>query len=224
MKFISWNCQGLGNSRTVRALKKLLSIQQPDLMFIMETKLLEGQYSFFHSLKETYSKHIINCSVLGGGRAGGLAIFWNHCTLNVDIKLSDLNYIDMFISTPSNPHIWRATGLYGYPQNHNKYLTCQLINDLSSTNICSEWLLFGDLNLVLTNEEKLGGNPLDPNLTSSFRNTLAIVIFKTWAIMAASSLGQTNIKGTTLYNAGLIVFWLTMIGFLFSLIMLITIF
>jgi hypothetical protein len=139
----------------------------------METKLLDGQYSFFNSFKETYSKHTINCSVLGGGRAGGLAIFWNHCTLNVDIKLSDLNYIDIFISTPDNPHFWRATGLYGYPQTQNKYLTCQLINDLSCTNICSKWLLFGDLNLVLNNEEKLGGNPLDPNLTTSFRNTLS---------------------------------------------------
>jgi exonuclease III len=105
MKFISWNCQGLGNSRTVRALKKLLSTQQPDLIFIMETKLLDTQYFFLHPFKETYSKHTINCSVSGGGRAGGLAILWNHCTLNVDIKFSDLNYIDMLISTPLNPHI-----------------------------------------------------------------------------------------------------------------------
>jgi hypothetical protein len=33
--------------------------------------------------------------------------------------------------------------------------------------------LFWDLNLVLTNEEKLGGNPLEPNITTSFRNTLS---------------------------------------------------
>jgi hypothetical protein len=78
----------------------------------------------------------------------------------------------MLISNPPNSLTWRATGLYGYPQNHNKFLTCQLINDLSCTNVCSDWLLFGDFNLVLTNEEKLGGNPLDPILTFSFRNTM----------------------------------------------------
>jgi hypothetical protein len=79
----------------------------------------------------------------------------------------------MLISTPLIPNAWRATGLYGYPQSHNKFLTCQLINDLSTTNACSEWLLFWDFNLVLTNEEKMGGNTLEPNITCSFRNTLS---------------------------------------------------
>jgi hypothetical protein len=32
--------------------------------------------------------------------------------------------------------------------------------------------VFGDFNLVLTNEEKSGGNPIEPNITTSFRNTL----------------------------------------------------
>jgi hypothetical protein len=33
--------------------------------------------------------------------------------------------------------------------------------------------VFGDFNLILTNEEKLGGNTLEPNITTSFRNTLS---------------------------------------------------
>jgi hypothetical protein len=32
--------------------------------------------------------------------------------------------------------------------------------------------MFGDFNLLLTNDEKLGGNPIEPNITTSFRNTL----------------------------------------------------
>jgi exonuclease III len=137
MNFIAWNCQGLGNPKTVRALRKLISTHKPDLIFIMETKLLDTQYYFLNSYIDTYSSYTINCSVSGGGRAGGLAMIWNHSTLNVDIKLADSNYIDMLISNPLDKHIWRATGLYGYPQNHNKFLTCQLINDLSCTNVCS---------------------------------------------------------------------------------------
>jgi hypothetical protein len=139
----------------------------------METKLLENQYLFLNSYKDTYSAHTINCSISGEGRAGGLAAIWNHCTINLNINTYDLNYIDMLISTPLIPNAWRATGLYGYPQSHNKFLTCQLINDLSTTNVCSEWLLFGDFNLVLTNEEKMGGNTPEPNITCSFRNTLS---------------------------------------------------
>jgi hypothetical protein len=139
----------------------------------METNLMENQYHFLNSFKDTYSAHIVNCSVSGGGRAGGLATIWNHCSLNMDIKSFDFNYIDMFISSPNNPLVLRAIGLYGYPQAPNKFLTWELINDLSCTNICSNWLLFGDFNLVLTNEEKIGGNTLEPNITTSFRNTLS---------------------------------------------------
>jgi hypothetical protein len=119
-----------------------------------------------------YSAHTINCSVSGGGRAGGLAIFWNHCNIQLEIKNADLNYIDVEISSITNNTVWRATGIYGYPQTQNKYLTCQLINDLSNTNPCRNWLLFGDFNIILTNEEKYGGNPIDPNITTSFRNTI----------------------------------------------------
>jgi exonuclease III len=39
MKIISWNCRGLGNPTAVRALKKLLKTQCPDLVFLMETRL-----------------------------------------------------------------------------------------------------------------------------------------------------------------------------------------
>ncbi|MCI76476.1 hypothetical protein A2U01_0097746, partial [Trifolium medium] len=39
MKVMSWNCQGLGNPRTVRALQKLLANNHPDIIFLTETKL-----------------------------------------------------------------------------------------------------------------------------------------------------------------------------------------
>ncbi|MCI72567.1 RNA-directed DNA polymerase (Reverse transcriptase), partial [Trifolium medium] len=39
MKLISWNCRGLGNPTAVRALKKLIKDQSPDIVFLMETKL-----------------------------------------------------------------------------------------------------------------------------------------------------------------------------------------
>lgn len=39
MKYISWNCRGLENPAAVRALKELLKTQNPDLIFLMETRL-----------------------------------------------------------------------------------------------------------------------------------------------------------------------------------------
>jgi exonuclease III len=74
MKIISWNCQGLGNPKTVRALRKLLNHHSPDLVFIMETKLLNSNINFITNMFDSYRVKFINCSTTGGGKAGGIAL------------------------------------------------------------------------------------------------------------------------------------------------------
>jgi hypothetical protein len=88
----------------------------------------------------------------------------------VNINDCDLNYIDCSIN--SNNLLWRATGVYGFPANHQKLLTCNLISDLYKTSQNTNWLTFGDFNIVLSSDEKMGGNPIDYNITNHFRNTL----------------------------------------------------
>ena len=39
MRILSWNCQGLGNSWTVRSFHKLVKDQAPTTCFLMETRL-----------------------------------------------------------------------------------------------------------------------------------------------------------------------------------------
>lgn len=38
MSLFSWNCKGLENSRTVNALKEVIKIEKPKIVFLMETK------------------------------------------------------------------------------------------------------------------------------------------------------------------------------------------
>jgi hypothetical protein len=170
MKILSWNCQGSGNLRTVRALKKLITSQNPDIVFLMETKQLSSNLNFLSYFRDTYNMKIIDCITSGGGRAGGLALLWNNCNFDIDIKMHDFNYIDFLINAHNK--VWRATGIYGYPTNPNKYLTCKLINDLSLTNNNPNWLVFGDFNIIINSDEKSGGCPMDYNTTSSLRNTM----------------------------------------------------
>ena len=40
MGTLAWNCRGLGNRRTVRALEKVVSFEDPNFIFLMETKLV----------------------------------------------------------------------------------------------------------------------------------------------------------------------------------------
>lgn len=38
MNLIGWNCRGLGNSCTVNALKEAIRLENPKIVFLMETK------------------------------------------------------------------------------------------------------------------------------------------------------------------------------------------
>jgi hypothetical protein len=117
-----------------------------------------------------YDFKIVDCSTSGGGRSGGLALLWNICNFDINIINHDFNYIDFLINFHNQT--WRATGIYGYPKQHQKFLTCSLINDLSQINNNPNWLIFGDFNICLNENEKEGGNPMDYNIVTSFRNTI----------------------------------------------------
>jgi hypothetical protein len=136
----------------------------------METKQLSSNTNFLSYFRDTYNMKIIDCTTSGGGRAEGLALLWNNCNFEIDIKMHDFNYIDFLINAHNK--VWRATGIYGYPTNPNKYLTCKLINDLSLTNDNPNWLVFGDFNIIINSDEKIGGCPMDYNITSSLRITM----------------------------------------------------
>ncbi|CAJ2646580.1 unnamed protein product [Trifolium pratense] len=126
MKLMSWNCQGLGNPRIVRALRKLIANNKPDIIFLMETKLHNLPPNFKNQFAATYSFFSVDCTLNGDkGKSGGLILLWNNCTCQINIKDMNFNYIDM-----------------------------------------------GDLNLIIKDSEKYGGNPLENNITMLFRSTL----------------------------------------------------
>ena len=69
MSIISWNCQGLRNLRTIRALEKVVNKEEPDIVFLMETKV---------DKKEWIDKVKERCKLKNGvfvssnGNSGGL--------------------------------------------------------------------------------------------------------------------------------------------------------
>jgi hypothetical protein len=96
---------------------------------------------------------------------------WDPCTIDLSLINDCSNYIDVQIK--SNNIMWRATGLYGFPQNQNKFLTCSIIEELAEAPQHQNWLLFGDFNIILHNDEKMGGNAYDHRLIERFRNTIS---------------------------------------------------
>jgi hypothetical protein len=173
MKLLSWNCRGLGKPAAVRALKQLTQIHHHDIVFLSETKLLSNEFSiktnsFGHRLPNHF---YVDCILSNSNRSGGLAIFWSN---NVNISVMSFNerMIDCYVDCGNTLNSWRATGIYGYSRTNQKNLTCELISDLSRTNMHDNWLLFGDFNLIRNSNEKSGGSSYNNNLITLFNDTL----------------------------------------------------
>jgi len=100
MKYLSWNCRGLGNPSAARALKRLLKAQAPDLVFQMETKLKAKDKKVKSCLvSSSLPNHfIVDCNFVNGHRSGGLALMWSN-DVNLDILQYNKNHIDMYITS-----------------------------------------------------------------------------------------------------------------------------
>lgn len=107
-----------------------------------------------------------------GGRRGGLCLLWNE-PINVFIKSSSLHHIDAIIASTQGLPEWRFTGLYGWTEEQEKFLTWQLLRDLN-TDFNLPWLCMGDMNEITSSAEKECGIPRAPHKMIAFRSTLEV--------------------------------------------------
>jgi exonuclease III len=122
MKFLSWNCQGLGNPKTVRVLKKLLINYSPDLVFLMETKLKTSELDV-NRIKWGFKNCLaVDCRGSGRDRAGGLALLWME-EFSLTISSFSQNHIQALCDDEEDNEAWNLSAVYGYPEEHNKWRT-----------------------------------------------------------------------------------------------------
>lgn len=124
MDILCWNCRGICNDTTTRALKDLISQTRPSIIFLCETKIstIKGFKKLKHQLGFPHAQE-----VLSDGSSGGLGLFWTDEVV-LHVRDSSPRFIDMEIGGgPSDP-IWRLTGFYGYPHTNDRDLSWQLID------------------------------------------------------------------------------------------------
>lgn len=115
MRFLSWNCQGLGSDLTRRNLKILCKKQNPQILFFMETRQPENVIlSWRRNLK--FVDHVVVNPVNTGG---GLALFWNN-EVRVTVEDSSPNFVDTTVCFLSDGFVCKISWFYGSPHINEK--------------------------------------------------------------------------------------------------------
>ena len=151
MSLLSWNCRGLGNPQTVNTLKKVIRLEDPNLVFLMETKSYEERVKIVCNqcgLKDSFV-------VPSDGLKGGLALFWKF-DIKVDVLNSSLSFIDALIEGGERIGCWHLSGFYGHPETALRLESWRLLNFLRDSSQLS-WLVIGDFNEIRCQVEKEGG-------------------------------------------------------------------
>lgn len=87
------------------------------------------------------------------GRSGGLGLWWRD--VDVSVISFSARHIKVLIKDQDKGD-WAFIGIYGHPEQENKWRTCTLMRQLATG--CDVPILFiGDFNLIANVSEKLGG-------------------------------------------------------------------
>lgn len=152
MKILSWNCRGIGNPRAERALSRLIFKQDPDLVFLMETRKKKGEMQVV-GRKIGYKQMIaVDCRE-GKQRGGGIALLWKE-TINIDLISYSMNHVLAILKEDGHIPVY-VTGFYGHPEEHNKCKSWELLRTIHEV-ARGPWVCFGDFNAIVSNSEKKG--------------------------------------------------------------------
>ncbi|XP_058750083.1 uncharacterized protein LOC131623075 [Vicia villosa] len=170
MKLLSWNYRGLGSPRAVRSLMRLIRIENPDVLFLMETRLNSSEIQNIRSRSSYEGGFSVDCNGEGRHKAGVLTLLWKDA-IHLMIKSFSLNHIEGSILDECDSQKGDFGGIYGFPKEKNKKRTWALIQWLVNQGR-GKFVCFGDLNDILSESEKQGGNSRTAGQLLEGRNTM----------------------------------------------------
>lgn len=168
MNMLSWNCRGVGNSRTVRELATLVQSHSPKIVFLCETRQKEEKMKRLRSRIGLCGF----CNVDSDGLSGGLALYW-HEALHVEVKVKTDRYIDTLVRTSDSDPLWRLTCIYGEPRVEDRHRMWSQMLDLK-LRYDLPWLVIGDFNEAMWSFEHFSVTVRVEVQMEAFRDTLEL--------------------------------------------------
>ncbi|GLT40592.1 hypothetical protein SLA2020_147110 [Shorea laevis] len=129
----------------------MVGLKKPVVVFLCETLLDRRGMARIHQ-----RLRFQNCfTVEKIGHSGGLAMLWNS-EVSLSLLSYSINHIDMEVEGVGGCK-WRLTGYYGCPDRNQRRRSWALLRELASRSHLP-WLICGDFNDILRQDEKVGGD------------------------------------------------------------------
>ncbi|PPR88585.1 hypothetical protein GOBAR_AA32098 [Gossypium barbadense] len=150
VEFMCWNYRGLGNPAKLRELKQLLAANNPDLIFLSETKMSANDFRRVQNKCRMQNGLAVNSE----GRSGGLTLMWRD-GMNVSIQNYSKHNIDSLVKLENNKNI-RVTGFYGHANPNLRSSSWDILQRVGES-VREEWIVGGNFNAILNDAEKEDG-------------------------------------------------------------------
>ncbi|XP_027127794.2 uncharacterized protein [Coffea arabica] len=149
MRVVVWNCQGVGSPLTVPQLREVNHLSSPNIYFLSETKNRK-------TVIDRIARRLRldnNVTVEAMNRTGGMALLWTKDTQIVEVVTTAFT-IEAKIEGNESQAAWWFIGVYA---SCDKWIRKEQWRVLTDRNRLwgSKYLISGDFNDILSNEEKL---------------------------------------------------------------------
>jgi hypothetical protein len=155
-----------GNNPTVHELVLLSQAWSPKFIFLSKTRQDKNKMRCLHH--RLGLKGFVGSS--SNGVSGGLALFW-HDQLSVDVKHVNERFIDVYVRVSLNAPQWCITCVYGEPHVEDRHRMWDSLRNLKLESDLP-WVVIGDFNEALWQEEHLSCTPQPVSQTEAFREVL----------------------------------------------------
>ena len=154
MRYISWNCRGLGSTPKEEAMKDLVRIHTPEILLVQETKMEE---STALRIGKKFWKKGPGIGNNSRGASGGIATFWDSNLYNLEAEERTLHWVFTKLSHKPSGRTVSMFNLY-VPIMHSEKKECwNTLESFLNSQHLENIIIAGDLNVTLTANEKKGG-------------------------------------------------------------------
>ena len=159
-----WNVRGLNSPLKQHEVVSLMKKNKVDVCGLLETKLC---YSTVEALQKFRLKHWKFQTNVVASSTARIVIFWNPSTVKVDFVDSSAQGVHVVISSLMSQVSFHATFVYGL---HTIVDRRDLWDSLRMWCPSDPWLVLGDFNSILSQDDKLNGNAISLYETNDFHN------------------------------------------------------